>query len=160
MTEQLLSLPVPSVPAGDKGVAWLRAHVVRFSNGAEHARRRALTTKLIENVEVTTLDELATALGLPGSLPDIAVIAPSYQPHEPATEEADAAVERLAGAHDEETAARIGLLVQAQAATRAFAERLRTGNPAPPVPVTRRAAEHGTIEVGLEGHPFGHGPHA
>ncbi|HUQ57496.1 isocitrate lyase/PEP mutase family protein, partial [Lentzea sp.] len=46
------------------------------------------------------------------------------------------------------------------AATRAFAERLRTGNPAPPVPVTRRAAEHGTIEVGLEGHPFGHGPHA
>ncbi|MFD9699345.1 isocitrate lyase/phosphoenolpyruvate mutase family protein [Lentzea sp. NPDC059081] len=160
MTEELLSLPVPSVPTGDRGVAWLRAHVVRFSNGADHARRRALTTKLIENVEVTSLDELATALGLPGSLDDIAQIAPCYQPHETVTDAADAAVERLAGAHDEETAARIGLLVQAWAATHAFAERLRTGDPSPAVPVTRRAAEHGVIEVRLDAHPFGHGPHA
>lgn len=160
MNEELLSLPVPTVPAGDRGVAWLRATVVRFSNGAEHARRRALTDKLIENIDVTALDELAAALGLPGSLQDIAVIAPCYQPHEVITADADAAVERLAGRHDEETAARIGLLVQAWAATHAFAEHLRTSNPAPPVPVTRRAAEHGTIEVGLDGHPFGHGTHA
>lgn len=160
MTEELLSLPVPSVPAGDRGVAWLRANVVRFSNGSEHARRRALTTRLIENVRATTLDELAQALKLPGSLDDIARIAPSYQPHEQVTAEADAAVERLARNHDEETAARIGLLVQAWAATHALAEHLRTGNPAPPVPITRRTAEGGVIEVSLEEHPFGHGLHA
>ncbi|MET8759329.1 isocitrate lyase/phosphoenolpyruvate mutase family protein [Lentzea sp. NPDC004782] len=158
MTEELLSLPVPSVPAGDRGVAWLRANVVRFSNGAEHVRRRALTEKLLDGVNATTLDELATQLGLPGSLPDIAKI--TYHPHEPVTAEADAAVERLAGDHGEEAAARIGLLVQAWAATHALAEHLRTGNPTPPVPITRRAAEGGVIEVGLEGHPFGHGPHA
>lgn len=158
MTEELLSLPVPSVPAGDHGVAWLRAHVVRFSNGAEHERRRALTTKLIENV--TTLDELANALKLPGSLGDIATIAPCYQPHEPITPEADAAVERLAGNHDEETAARIGLLVQAWAATHALAKNLEAGSSAAPVPITRRATENGVLEVSLESHPFGHGTHA
>ncbi|MCP2249895.1 isocitrate lyase/PEP mutase family protein [Lentzea aerocolonigenes] len=160
MTEELLNLPVPQVPTGDHGVAWLRSNVVRFTNGPDHARKRALTTKLIEDVNVTTLDELATALHLPGSLDDIAKIAPCYQPHEPVTAEADAAVERLAGTHDEETAARIGLLVQAWAATNALAEHLRTGNPAPPVPITRRATETGVIEVSLDGHPFGHGPHA
>ncbi|KJK52823.1 hypothetical protein UK23_02330 [Lentzea aerocolonigenes] len=160
MTEELLSLPVPSVPAADRGVAWLRANVVRFSNGSEHERRRALTTKLIENVHATTLDELANGLGLPGALEDIALIAPSYQPHEAITAEADAATERLAGSHDEETAARIGLLVQAWAATNALAEHLRAGNPGPPVPITRRIAEGGVIEVSLEGHPFGHGAHA
>lgn len=158
MTEELLNLPVPSVPAGDRGVAWLRANVVRFSNGAEHERRRALTEKLLDGVNATTLDELATQLGLPGSLQDIAKI--TYQPHEPITAEADAAVERLARRHDEETAARIGLLVQAWAATRALAEHLRTGNPAPPVPITRRATGSGVIEVSLESHPFGHGPHS
>ncbi|GAA3638745.1 hypothetical protein GCM10022267_26560 [Lentzea roselyniae] len=160
MTEELLSLPVPHVPAGDRGVSWLRATVVRFSNDTEHTRRRALTTKLIENVRATTLGELADALNLPGSLDDIALIAPSYQPHEPVTEAADAAVERLAHRHDEETAARIGLLVQAWSATHALAEHLRTGNPAPPVPITRRATEDGVIEVSLAGHPFGHGPRA
>jgi 2-methylisocitrate lyase-like PEP mutase family enzyme len=158
MTEELLSLPVPQVPDGDHGVVWLRANVVRFSNGAEHARRRALTTRLIQNV--TTLDELARALKLPGSLDDIARIAPSYQPHEPITAEADAAVERLASSHDEETAARIGLLVQAWAATHALAEHLAAGNPAPPVPVTRRATPDGVLEVSLENHPFGYGTHA
>ncbi|MET9629309.1 isocitrate lyase/phosphoenolpyruvate mutase family protein [Lentzea sp. NPDC006480] len=160
MTEELLSLPVPSVPAADRGVAWLRANVVRFSNGAEHERRRALTTKLLENVRATTLEELAQALNLPEALDDIAKIAPCYQPHVPITAEADAAAERLAGDHDEETAARIGLLVQAWAATNAFAEHLRTGNPGPPVPITRRATQDGVIEVSLEAHPFGHGPHA
>ena len=160
MTEELLSLPVPTVPAGDRGVAWLRANVVRFSNGSEHARRRVITTRLIEGVRATTLDELALALELPGSLDDIAMIAPCYQPHEVVTAEADAAVERLAGRHDEETAARIGVLVQAWAATHALAELLRTGEPGPPVPITRRVAEGGVIEVSLEGHPFGHGVHA
>lgn len=158
MTEELLSLPVPSVPPADHGVAWLRSNVVRFTNGPDHERRRALTTKLIPNV--TTLEDLATALNLPGALDDIAKIAPCYQPHEPVTAEADAAVERLAVSHDEETAARIGLLVQAWAATHALAEHLRTGNPAPPVPITRRATEAGVIEVSLDHHPFGHGPHA
>ncbi|MFD4672290.1 isocitrate lyase/phosphoenolpyruvate mutase family protein [Lentzea sp. NPDC058450] len=156
MSEELL-LPVPSVPPGDTGVAWLRSSVVRFSNGDAHTRRRALTERLLEGVHATSLDELATALGLPGALTDIAEIAPVYQPHEPTTAAADAAVDRLAVRRDEETAARIGLLVQAWAATNALAEHLRTGNPAPPVPVTRRA---GGIVVSLEDHPFGHGPHA
>jgi 2-methylisocitrate lyase-like PEP mutase family enzyme len=159
MSEELL-LPVPSVPSGDAGVAWLRSSVVRFSNGEAHVRRRALTERLLDGVQATSLDELATALGLPGSLGDIAAIAPSYQPHEPVSAAADAAVERLATAHDEETAARIGLLVQAWAATNALADHLRTGNPEPPVPITRRATGHGVIEVSLRGHPFGHGPHA
>ncbi|NGY58817.1 isocitrate lyase/phosphoenolpyruvate mutase family protein [Lentzea sp. NEAU-D13] len=160
MTEELLSLPVPSVSIADHGVAWLRSHVVRFSSGPDHTRRRALTIKLLENITATTLDELAAALNLPGSLDDIAKIAACYQPHLPTTAEADAAVERLARDHDEQTAARIGLLVQAWAATNALAERLGTGNPAPPVPVTRRVAAHGVIEVSLETHPFGHGRHA
>ncbi|MFI6098782.1 isocitrate lyase/phosphoenolpyruvate mutase family protein [Lentzea sp. NPDC051213] len=160
MSEELLGLPVPSVPDSDRGVAWLRANVVRFSNGAEHARRRALTNSLIHNVEADTLEELATALSLPGSLDDIAKIAPAYQPHEPITAEADAAVERLAKNKSEETAARIGLLVQAWAATHALAEHLRTGNPAPPVPITRRATASGIVEVSLDNHPFGHGAHA
>jgi 2-methylisocitrate lyase-like PEP mutase family enzyme len=160
MTEELLSLPVPQVAAGETGVAWLRANVVRFSNGAEHARRRALTTELLANVEATTLDELAGALGLPGSLGDVAEIAPCYQPHEPITAAADAAVERLVQVRDESTAARIGLLVQAWAATHALAEHLRTGNPAPPVPITRRASGRGLIEVSLAEHPFGSGAHA
>ncbi|WP_434452541.1 isocitrate lyase/PEP mutase family protein [Lentzea sp. E54] len=160
MSEELLSLPVPPVPPGGSGVAWLRSSVVRFSNGQEHTRRRALTTRLLDGVDATTLDELATALGLPGAMGDIARIAPCYQPHEPVTAEADAAVERLARSHDEVTAARIGLLVQAWAATNALAYHLTSGNPAPPVPITRRATETGTIEVSLAAHPFGHGPHA
>ena len=159
MSEELL-LPVPSVQPGDTGVAWLRSSVVRFSNGPDHTRRRALTERLLDGVQAGTFDELAAALGLPGSLDDIAAIAPSYQPHEPVTAAADAAVERLATSHDEETAARIGLLVQAWAATHALADHLRTGSTAPPVPVTRRATADGVVEVSLEGHPFGHGPHA
>ncbi|WP_439662020.1 isocitrate lyase/phosphoenolpyruvate mutase family protein [Lentzea sp. HUAS TT2] len=160
MTKELLNLPVPHPQPGDAGVAWLRSSVVRFSNGEEHLRRRALTTQLLENVTATTLEELATRLALPGALDDIATIAGSYQLHEPITPEADAAVERLAPGHDEVTAARIGLLVQAWAATRTLADRLRTGDPTPAVPITRRATAVGTIEVSLTDHPFGHGPHA
>ncbi|WP_237048228.1 isocitrate lyase/PEP mutase family protein [Lentzea guizhouensis] len=161
MTEELLNLPVPHVPAGGSGVAWLRSQVVRFSEGAEHTRRRALTTSLLEGVDATTLDELAVRL-LPGALDEVAVIAPSYQPHEPIMETADAAVERLVARHGrtETTAARIGLLVQAWAATRAFADRLTSGDPTPPVPLTRRATAAGIVEVDLTGHPFGHGAHA
>jgi cytochrome P450 len=33
---------VPTVPAGDHGLAWLRSTASRFVNGDEHARRRAL----------------------------------------------------------------------------------------------------------------------
>jgi hypothetical protein len=43
--ERVLADPgfeVPVVPPGDSGLAWLRASVSRFVNGAEHARRRAL----------------------------------------------------------------------------------------------------------------------
>ncbi|MGZ3141982.1 isocitrate lyase/PEP mutase family protein [Lentzea chajnantorensis] len=161
MPEELLSLPVPSVPAGESGVSWLRSQVVRFSGGPEHTRRRALTTALLEGVDATTLDELADRV-LPGAPADVAEIAPSYQPHEPITAQADAAVERLVARHGrtETTAARIGLLVQAWAATRAFADRLTTGDRTPPVPLTRRQSAQGVVEVDLTAHPFGHGAHA
>lgn len=160
MTKDLLNLPVPHPEPGDTGVAWLRSSVVRFSNGQDHCRRRALTTQLLENVTATTLEELATQLALPSSLNDIATIATSYQLHEPITPEADAAVERLAPTHDELTAARIGLLIQAWAATHTLAKRLSTADPTPAVPITRRTTAEGTIEVSLKDHPFGHGPHA
>src|ERR1700742_1729426 len=41
---------VPQAPGGaPRGtLAWLREHVCRFSNGAEHARRRALAVREIE----------------------------------------------------------------------------------------------------------------
>ncbi len=50
--------------------------------------------------------------------------------------------------------------MQAWAATHALAKRLEAGDPAPPVPITRRAAGEGVIEVSLESHPFGYGAHA
>ena len=41
---------VPPVPLVDSpvGIAWLRAHVSRFSSGAEHDRRRALAVAALE----------------------------------------------------------------------------------------------------------------
>ena len=142
------ALVVPSVPHVDRpvGIAWLRAHVGRFSRGAEHARRRALGVAELSSLEPAELrrdareravgalregtplhdvpvDTLAVALGLPGGLAgDVADAARAYQPHVAAdTEAADRAVRRLVeacgGVADEATAAHIGLLVQASVAT-------------------------------------------
>lgn len=145
---------VPLVPAADPpaGVAWLRAHVARFSNGPEHRRRRALaagelaamdphilgrraferTATLARDgkpIEVMAqvarsvpLQLLADALGIGSpSTRAVSVVARAYHPHVGPDPAADWAVAELVdacgGRHDEPTAARIGLLVQACDAT-------------------------------------------
>ncbi len=159
---------VPAVPAADRGVAWLRSRVARFSEGADHRRRRALAEAQLAAVDLDALrrpgpavPKLARELGLPRTVePDVAVIARSYHPHTAITAEADAAVARLieacGGCWDEATASRIGLLVQACGATRAA-----IAGADPPVPTTRRATPDGDlVEVDLTAAPFGAGRHA
>lgn len=41
------------------GVAWLRAHVARFSSGVDHRRRRELVTAILAGVDPTALREAA-----------------------------------------------------------------------------------------------------
>jgi cytochrome P450 len=50
---------VPSAPAGDSGLAWLRAHVARFSTGADHRRRRGLATGALAGLDPVTLGRRA-----------------------------------------------------------------------------------------------------
>ncbi|WP_149203472.1 isocitrate lyase/PEP mutase family protein [Actinotalea subterranea] len=160
--------PVPAAPHGATGVAWLRSHVVRFSEGEERRRRRALTTQLLAAVPPEVLRRpghpvatLAEALGLPRDVTrDVETVAACYHPHTPVTPGSDEAVGRLVaaagGRWDEVTAARIGLLVQACAATRAA---VRGDDPA--VPTTRRVTPGGDeVLVDLTGLPFGSGRHA
>ncbi|MGW4249693.1 hypothetical protein [Nocardia sp. NPDC004722] len=165
----MLNYPVPSVPDATDGVAWLRANVVRFSEGETHTRRRALVEAALRGVDIDSLRtgagtptaKLAVTLGLsPEVEADVALVAPCYQPHMSVTAEADLAVARLVaacgGVADEVTANRIGLLVQAHAATAALIEGRN-----PPVPTTRRIGPSGeVVEVDLTGRPFGEGRHA
>ncbi len=162
---------VPAVPHGAGGLAWLRASVPRFCDGPPHARRRALVDALLAGLEVgpATGGEptavLLRALGLPARCaPDVALVAAAYQPHAPQSADADAAADRLVarcGRRDEETAARICVLVQAHGALGALATARRDGATGPPVPTTRRVAPSGrTVEVDLTGAPFGRGRHA
>lgn len=159
---------VPPAPPGTSGIAWLRAHVARFSEGEDHRRRRALAVGLLDAVPPDRLRRpghpvavLAEALGLPRGVTEaVERVAGCYQPHTAITPEADAAVADLVaaagGEWDEPTAARIGLLVQACDATRAL-----IGGATPPVPATRRIAPSGEeVLVSLEGRPFGSGRHA
>lgn len=159
---------VPHVREATKGIAWLRARIARFSEGADHERRRELAVNLLDQIDPGSLrrpghpvSTLAVALGLPREVAsDVEIVAASYQPHDAETPEADAAVARLVAATggdwSEATAARIGLLVQACAATQS----LIAGNE-PPVPATRRIAPSGEeVVVSLEGQPFGAGRHA
>jgi hypothetical protein len=168
---------VPSPPYAPDGVAWLRASVARFSNGATHQRRRALAVTELAAIDPDALralalrrgtgpvEVLAEALGLPITVAeDIAVIAKSYQPHTTITPAADQAVDRLVrifGASDERTANRIALLIQACDATAALVANTLAGRTDPPVPKTRRVAPDGvTVEADLTESPFGAGPHA
>lgn len=182
MNQAVLTDPafvVPPAPDGSAGgVAWLRASVARFSNGAVHRRRRALAVAGLATVDPDALrlrasegargavEVLAEALGLPADVADdVAAVARSYQLHTPITQEADRAVGRLVeacgGVTDEATANRIGLLVQACDATNALVANIVSGRTGPPVPKTRRLAPDGTIvEVDLTEEPFGIGPHA
>jgi 2-methylisocitrate lyase-like PEP mutase family enzyme len=159
---------VVTVPPADSGVAWLRAHVARFSEGDEHVRRRRYAQALLDSVDVDRLRRpgapvatLTEALGMDRCITaDVKVVAASYQPHSPVTAQADAAVGRLvaaaSGQWDEPTASRIGLLVQAHDATQAM-----IAGQVPPVPFTRRLAPGGEeILVDLTDMPFGTGRHA
>lgn len=125
---------VPAVPqvTGPVGMAWLRAHVPRFTDGPEHARRRALLVAELEKLSPADLREqvraiadrtlphievLLKALGVKGiPVTTVDTIARHYQPHEPHSPEADAAVVQLVsalgGTADDVTAARICILVQ------------------------------------------------
>ncbi|MGW3993841.1 hypothetical protein ACWEF6_10160 [Amycolatopsis sp. NPDC004772] len=122
-----LSAPVPPVPVdGAPGsVAWLRASVARFSNGADHVRRRALAVDLLGDLDVELLQDnafsrtsaivagvevvdvmariarpvpvgvLAEALGLPDVSADVVPLAAAYHPHVTPGADAEAALARL-----------------------------------------------------------------
>jgi 2-methylisocitrate lyase-like PEP mutase family enzyme len=158
---------VPPVRPAAEGVAWLRSHVARFSEGDDHRRRRAIVEGLLAPVEPEALarsgDHLATlaeALGLPRTAArEVRAIAPSYQPHTEVTSEADTAVTRLVtacgGRWDEHTANLIGLLVQACDATAGL-----VAGHVIPVPTTRRIGPDGQqVHVELTDLPFGAGRH-
>jgi hypothetical protein len=196
--EQVLTDPTYEVPATTGsarpgGIIWLRATVARFSTGDRHHRRRGLAVGLLDAVDparlrqrahdlaaggstVTPVDVLAEALGLAVSAADVATVAAAYHPHLVSGPEHDTAVaalvDALGGVPDELTAARIGLLVQAHAATLALVANARGRAPSaeeavrlalaedPPVRVTRRVRAGETVEVDISGLPFGAGPHA
>lgn len=158
---------VPHVAPARDGVAWLRANVVRFSEGTEHGRRRRIVEALLGDVDQRDLRRpgdhvatLASALGVPRSVTaDVRTVAACYQPHTEITPAADAAVSRLVkacgGRWDEETANRIALLVQACDATAGLIAGRDT-----PVASTRRLAPDGReVVVDLSGVPFGAGRH-
>lgn len=154
--EALTSAPMPAVAPADPpaGLAWLRAHVPRFCDGADHQRRRALVEAELANLSPAALraqartttgphahvEVLAKALGLHNiSLPAVALVATSYLPYQPDDPAADLAVAELVeacgGIADEATAARICLLVQACHATAALisnAQQLPNTNSAQP----------------------------
>lgn len=151
---------VPPVPPASTGVAWLRATVGRFSTGEAHQRRRALAVAILDAIPVEPLRghgsthpvaALAEAMGVGEPVVDlVADVAQAYQPGTGDESRADAAVARLVavfgGVHDEPTAARIGVLVQAYQPTTALVERTRDRlvddvlRNDPPVPATRRQA--------------------
>ncbi|GIF18321.1 hypothetical protein BJ973_008718 [Actinoplanes tereljensis] len=159
---------VPPVPPGTFGIAWLRASVGRFGTGPDHDRRRALAVEIIDRIPPAALqragDEhpvvtLARAMGITAPVVDLVrEIAQAYRPGTGDDPRADAAVESLietlSGTHDEQTAARIGVLVQACDATAALIDRLRDRSPAsvfrddPPVAATKRQATAATALPG------------
>ena len=125
-----LSAPVPPVPVDvpPGSVAWLRASVARFSNGADHVRRRALAVDLLASVDADSLQHkafartrsivadveiidvmtriarpvpvgvLAEALGLPDVSADVVPVAAAYHPHVTPDVAAEAALARLVAA--------------------------------------------------------------
>ncbi len=159
---------VAAEPPG-RGLAWLRAHVARFSEGPDHERRRAQAIAVIDSVRDapfagTPARTLLAALNLPAALEaDLDLVAAAYQPHGTQSAAADAAADRLlhaCGGFTEQAAARAGILVQAHAAMATFVELQRAGSDAPPVPATRRRTPEGeTVEVDLTDAHFGRGPH-
>ena len=165
-----LRVPSPAGAAG--GVGWLRDHVVRFSDGPVHQRRRVVVESIIDSVgDLDDLDDhgtptrsLLAALGLPTDLErDVAAVAAAYQPHFPQSAAADASADRLVtacGGRTEQAAALACVLVQGHAATLALIEARRREDPSPPVPVTRRIDADGReVLVDLADAHFGRGVH-
>ncbi|MDX3235472.1 isocitrate lyase/phosphoenolpyruvate mutase family protein [Streptomyces sp. ME03-5709C] len=180
-------LPAADGAAAGTGVAWLRATVARFSSGEAHRRRRALVEAELARLEPAALRRavaagpegeirsrvvrtLAEALGMPepeAVAEAVTVVAGAYFAGADAA--ADEAVARLVAqsapaspdeAALEAAAARIGLLVQACAATAALVEAAaaaggdvplaRVLREAPPVPAMRRVAVRATRVAGRE----------
>jgi hypothetical protein len=157
-------------PAGTStGVGWLREHVVRFSEGAVHERRRRLVEAIVDSVadipdRDTPTRSLLAALGLPEELEqDVAGVSAAYQPHFPQSSAADASADRLiaaCGGRTEQAAALACVLVQAHAATLALIEARRRADGSAPVPTTRRIDADGTeVLVDLADAHFGRGVH-
>ncbi|MEW2294743.1 isocitrate lyase/phosphoenolpyruvate mutase family protein [Streptomyces sp. NPDC006743] len=178
---------LPAADGGPAGasVAWLRATVARFSSGESHRRRRALVEAELARLEPATLRRavaagpegearvrvvrtLAEALGMPdpGAVAEaVTVVAGAYFGGADAT--ADEAVTWLVAqlvpgpttrAALEAAANRIGLLVQACAATAALVEAAagsdvplaRALREVPPVAAMRRVAARATRVAGRE----------
>ncbi len=151
---------VPPAPPAPTGVAWLRATVGRFCNGPAHERRRALSNAVLSAIPLGALrtsasvhpvQVLAQAMGIDEHVVEfVRDVAQAYQPGTGDDARADAAVGRLVaifgGGYDEQTAARIGVLVQACEPTAALIDRARQRpvedvlRDDPPVPATRRCA--------------------
>jgi len=160
-------VPVPPGPAGPVGsMAWLRSAVARFSHGPAHARRRALVEAELAaiaperlraaaarsprpagEVAVAVLAEALGAADVDAVVAAVPPVAAVYLARGAAAAEhaADAAVATLvallagsSGVEEELVANRIGLLVQAYAATGGL---------------VRAAAEHGSVADGLRAAP-------
>ena len=161
---------VPAVAEAATGVGWVRFMVPRFCEGEVHARRRALTERVIAQIGLpqrlsSPTATLLAAMSLPPSLErDVATVALAYLPHMPVAPGADDAADRLAaacGGRAEEAAARVCVLLQAHTATLTLIARRQAGDDAPAVPTTRRITPDGhEILVDLATAPFGAGRHA
>jgi cytochrome P450 len=167
---------VPQADGGPPGtLAWLRAAVPRFSSGAAHAERRAVTDELVAALDPGELQAqasscdgdattvpvrvLAAVLGFAGDVVDhVLAVAAAYQPgaDDAGSATADRAVAALVAASDDDegplVANRIGLLVQAAVATAALIRSVGPGTTVddvlrddPPARFTRRVAPDGTL---------------
>ncbi len=131
-------------PAGPGSAFWLRSRVARFSHGPSHARQRALAEAIIASIDpsaaasraaslvrdgVPVREAIVRALDLvPSALVEtVLAVAPAY--FDPSLPAPDLEV-------DEETAARIAVLVQACDATAVLIEQ----GPRPPGRTTKRLA--------------------
>jgi hypothetical protein len=195
-----LTYPVPPAPphARPATLAWLRASVPRFTDGDDHRRRRALVIAELSRLDEAALRQAAAIrtkdlAGMPiedlaravpvgvlsadrVDVADVRTVARVYLTGDPSSE-ADDAVARLVaalGGPDEETAARIAVLVQACEATAGLILNAVKRPPAPadarlaetlahdsPIRATRRVGPTGeVIPVDLSRRPFGEGAHA
>ncbi|MEX2981081.1 isocitrate lyase/phosphoenolpyruvate mutase family protein [Streptomyces sp. C36] len=164
---------LPAADGGTAGasVAWLRATVVRFSSGERHRRRRALVEAELDRLDPAALRRaameapagdvrlrvvrtLAEALEMPepGAVAEaVTVVAEAYfGGTDPAADEAVAwltahlaAPEGADEARLEAAANRIGLLVQACAATAALVEAAAEGD----VPLARALREASPVRA-------------